>query len=498
MDSADRQGWFGRRRPWVWLAAAALFWLLGCLGLWLFVRARGVARLEAERGLLRAGGTSLELPRVAPTPAETGANVRDWIDGLQRALADAHASIGTLPPLFQGVPFHRALTTLIGAFVSTTAFGDAPFTVPAAFDADRECAALAGGSPVDPGDLLLWLQQTLEQPVRLRQSAACVRLALEGGRGRSKLLERALEARGLARAESAEWLCRMESANKPVPSPGLEVVPVAIRELGQHALERALAGDVDGARQALTAAERACESIRDLNWLLAYSAWEESERLYLESLGPCLSLLEPDQLPESLDSHLDSLDARRRFLSSVDGQIALIERAFERFEAGETVGELQVDRAQGDPLLVFERAMLPHEHADLLCRWREFRAECEAQSGASFRVSADYRASPWSSSRLAPWFLPPHSYDRHPWAHVESRAALLRIARVARRDGVEAAEGACATTTDPFSGAPLLSRRETDGTLTLWSVGVDGVDGGAVPRTSLATSFDIVLRVIPR
>ena len=102
---------------------------------------------------------------------------------------------------------------------------------------------------------------------------------------------------------------------------------------------------------------------------------------------------------------------------------------------------------------------------------------------------------------LAPMMLPDFEMESHPWAELETRRRLCRLALIARRDGFEAAQAACAASLDPFDDQPLKSRVDPDGTLVLWSVGPDGTDQGAPrggPLTWGRTSVDIALALPAR
>src|SRR5262249_41084347 len=77
-------------------------------------------------------------------------------------------------------------------------------------------------------------------------------------------------------------------------------------------------------------------------------------------------------------------------------------------------------------------------------------------------------------------FLPDLREEISQATELEAQILLARAALAGRRTGAEAGARIATDSIDPFSGQPLRSRVEPDGTLVLWSVGGDRVDDGGV------------------
>jgi hypothetical protein len=338
-----------------------------------------------------------------------------------------------------------------------------------------------------------------DDPLALREESACAVVALDARVAACGVLELAEGACALPPTDSAAWFAALERAEQPAVATSAHPTMFAVEVLAERALARALSGEQDAALAALNSTLCACDAIGELHWGPAYVYWRQCELRALEAAGRCLSFLDPGRGFERIEAHLTQLDALSRYLASLDGDRALAMRAYERYRADETTGvsALDDDGLRAPPTLT--SPMLLHEQADLLADFRAYRDWSARAPHAAGPLPPPRESALVSSALLSPWFARRWNLEGHPWGDVAARAALLRVAIVARRDGAAAATSAAAALVDPFSGRALRTRLEADGTLAIWSVGTDGRDDGGPPRSAgTLPGPDLWMRVIPR
>lgn len=452
MDVAPSEAWFGRRRPWRWLGASLGLCAAVVFGSWwLLVRsARGAVETErariGEQVTLSGGRTE------APEPDE----LAQWIEALERTPPDAYyesqwpdSALETAPDLHEALPglgFHVPQRSVLAA----------RFALPGA--APASCSE---ARPEDhPGGVEGWLAEHVGMPASEQQLRDCLRAMLRERVGIETLHSHALAARKLPRADGAGWLARMELADGASPEPPLHAVPAVVRHLGVLAALAALERDATRAREALDASYTLCESLAGLPWHAAYVTWVECELMALSATGAVLA-----QAPEAIDEgrllrHLDGLDAQGRHVAACELQRTLCDRAYARLLMGEPCG---VDSYDVSPDVPRVRApLLEREQADALASWRRC-AEWSREPLATRGAPPMYERHPLASDDFATaWLAATRPVSNEALRRLESSESMLRIALVARRDGIDAAQAEASRRAASAGGRSVAVRAEPD------------------------------------
>lgn len=498
-DARRDKQWAGQRRPWLWIGLCAAAWAALSTGVWMAVRAAGARRLETELAALRSAGQPCWPSDFGVATKPVGVRtVEAWLSQLDEAALREPEVPAAAAAFAYGAP---SLSMVVRAGMAPPAPRPVPAPGPIAREvqADPACATVVEQLGGDPELLSEWLESILDDPLALRGGSSCAVLALDTRASSSGVLELAEAACTLRPADTAAWFEEMERVDEPLVPRFAHPASFAVAALAERALARALSGEQDAAISALDSALCACDSIAELHWEQAYEQWRQCELRLLEAIGRCLSFVDPGRGLGKVEAHLAGLDARSRYLASLDGDRALSLRVYERHRAGKTTGILALDRDGLRAPPVLTSPLLLHETADLLADFRTYREWSARPPHAAGPLPRPQENSLFSGAVLSPWLESRWSGEGHPWGDVEARAALVRLAITARRDGAAAASAAAATFVDPFSGSPLRTRVEGNGTLVIWSVGADGRDDGGAPRSAGAmTSADVWMRVIPR
>lgn len=146
-------------------------------------------------------------------------------------------------------------------------------------------------------------------------------------------------------------------------------------------------------------------------------------------------------------------------------QWALCDRTYERVTQGKSTGVASLDLYL--PHLELAGPLFRNEHADALANWRR-AAEWAAQEPAMRSALPEYERFWLATDELGSAVLGVTTdLGDARLAEIEDRAALLRLALRARRDGAAAAIAESGTVRTPSRSDPPLARTLADGVLEL-------------------------------
>jgi len=452
MDVAPSEAWFGRRRPWLWLGASGGVCAALALGAWWLVARSAHAAVETERARIGAqvalSGGRAEVP--APDA------LAQWIEALEQLPPDGYYETQWPDDALETATVPHRPIWGPGFVVHTSSALEARFAMPAATPADCSEA-----SPEDhPGGVEGWLAEHVGQPALEPQLGDCLRALLRERIGSAELHPHALAARRLPRADGAAWLARMELTDQASPEPPLHAVPAVVRHLGVLAALAALEHDARRAREALDAAYTLCESLAGLPWHAAYVTWVECELMALHATVAVFA-----QAPEAIDEerlvrHLEGLDAQGRHVAACELQRTLCDRAYARLLTGKPCG---VDAFDLSPEVPGARApWLERERADALASWRRC-AEWSREPLATRGAPPLYERHPLASDDHATaWLAATRPVSNEVLARLEAFESMLRIALVARRDGIDAAKAEASLRAASAGGRTIEVRAEPE------------------------------------
>ena len=482
MEITPSEPWFGRRRPWLWLGAAFGSCAILALITWGLVVRSAHSAVETERArspypasFLGPGVSAPEpdalavwvqrLERTPPEPFYPGQWPDTQLQSASRALPKG-PGMGFVPPgllVSNSMPYVAA-------------------TIPA------ECGAAPDALNNHPGGVEGWLGQHLADPVLAGENQDCVRALLRERIGSEALQAHALTARELVRAEGPGWLARMERDDQAVPEPVLVPLPAVIRHLGALAALRALEGDAAAARSALQASLGLCDSLAGLGWHEAYVRWLDCERMALRGVAACIALSPEAVDAVSLARHLDGLGTQARHIAACELQRALCDRAYERLLAGKPCGAEHFD-LQPEPA-GWRTPLLEREQADALASWRRYaewaREPLAARAAPPVYERHRLASDDYASTGLGATML----VTSEALAHLEAQVAVLRVALVARRDGLEAAKVEASRLAPSAGGRALTLRPASEG---LTAIEARSLAAGALEDSTL----DVFVRARP-
>ncbi len=472
MEFTDSEPWFGRRRPWLWLGAAfGSCAILALITLGLVVRfAHSAVKTERARS---------PYPTWSPSPGVSAPEpdaLAVWVQQLERTPPEPF-----YPGQWPGTRLKsagRALPT--GPGTTRTASYPRYSTPGVAADVPTECGADPVALLSHPAGIEGWLGQHVANPVLARQNLDCLRALLRKRIGSEALQAHALTARELVRAEGSGWLARMECDDQPEPKPLLYSLPAVIQHLGALATLRALEGDAAAARAALQASLSLCDSLAGLSWHEAYVHWLDCEGMALRGVAACIALSPEAVDAASLARHLDGLDAQARHLAACELQRALCDRAYDRLLAGKPCGAEHFD-LQPEPA-GWRAPLLEREQADALASWRRY-AEWAREPIATRAPPPAYEQHRLASDEYASRGLGATILvSSEALAHLETQVAVLRVALVARRDGLEAAKAEASRLAPSAGGRALTLRPASEG---LTAIEARSLVAGALEESTL-------------
>lgn len=453
MERAPSEAWFGHRRPWLWLGAAFGLCAAVACGSWWFAlhSARSAVRAELDRL-----GPPVSLTAGIAQAPEPDALAR-WIEALERNPPDAFYEAQWPDIALETAPYPNTPIPGVGFLAPPRSALEARFAVTGGAPAD--CSTASPES--HPGGVEGWLAEHVGRPVPAAADGDCLRALLRERTGSEALRAHALAARGLARAEGAAWLARMEFADEPLPQPALHPLPAVVRHLGVLATLAALEQDPARASEALAASYALCDSLAGLPWHDAFITWIDCELMALNATMAVLAHA-PDAVDaERLVPHLDGLDALGRQVAACELQRTLCNRSYARMLAGKPCGLDAFDLAPELPGA--SAPLLERERADALASWRlcsEWTREPLATRGAP----PPYERHPLASDEFATaWLGATRPVSTDVLTRLEDSVHLLRVALIARQAGAEAARAEANRRASSILGRTIEVREEADG-----------------------------------
>lgn len=494
-----RTDWYGRNRRWLWIAIALGIWLLAMAVAYL-----GFARV-ASRDLARARAELEPALARIPTPlanarAQTAGSTEraqssmDWIARMGNALPGA-IGYQTMPPRVPG-GMARTLTLPSEVFTIQPHYGitEAPTSGPQT--AAPECSQIDPEILGDEMRLANWRAELEDRPAQLLANRDCYAVVVGWQDLTDTIAPDTFAADQLVKTPSEQWFVVLEREGHAAPLPGLCGAVLAARRLADSAVYHAARGEATAAREHLSKALAACDALCGLEWITGFAAWAEAETQVLERAGLCMALLAPADLPPEFDAHLASLQPRERYLAAIPGELRLLERDFERTKHGLPTRSRTDNRDDfgAGPILSLQ---LDQELADHFRSWLAHLAWAEVAPYSAGTPPLNVQSA-LGSNEFDFRLMPPGAGSRHPWGELAALKELVQLARLATRDGAAAAQRAATGVIDPFSGGPIASRLEPDGTLVFWSVGDDRRNDNAPARLTCDPTLDIVVRVPTR
>lgn len=494
-----RTDWYGRNRRWLWLVMALGAWLLAMAVAYLgfqrvISRDLAKARAELEPALARIPKpTPVAKAPAALDPSQAQSSM-DWIARMGGALP-GNGGLQTMPPRVPG-GVARMLTLPSEVFTNQPHYGisEAPSGGPQR--TAPECSAVDAEILGDEMHLANWRAELEDCPAQLLAQRDCYAVVVRWQDLSETMAPGTFAADALVHTPAEQWFVVLEREGLAAPLPGLCGAVLAARRLADSAVYHAAKGEVQTASEHLSKALAACDALCGLEWVTAFAAWAEAETQVLERAVLCMALIEPSEFPPEFDAHVASLQPRERYLAAIRGELRLLERDFERAKLGLPTRP-RLDSAEGfgaGPILSLQ---LDQDLADHFRSWLAHLAWAEA-APYSAGTPPPYFRSALGSNEFDFRLMPPGSGSKHPWGELAALKELVWLARLASRDGGTAAQQAASGVLDPFSGSPLASRFEADGTLVLWSVGDDRRDDHARARLTCDPTLDIVVRVPAR
>lgn len=363
-------------------------------------------------------------------------------------------------------------------------------------------------------ELASTIEARLGDPRRAQALDPCERqILLARGAVEEPLLELALDVCRSA-PESGERATRAWTPDQgldPDPDRTPAFLFVAIRSVSAVAVARAIEGRSTEAIELLGLAFRGASLLREwpstLECVAANVAWGHA----LRALRAALPFLPPDADLTGLQSQIATHDPMRALERAILAERAFGNELFAALRDGRLSGSEGGLRAPSGWSGVVVWSMLGHDRATYLevmgraagwprAPYLTIAADVDAFAG---RFSESLALK---SAFVTQLLVPRVDVQLRDAATTQAAIGLALAAIRARIDGMAAARSAAAATADPFRDGPLQSRVEEDGTLVLWSVGVDLADQGGIEEdelidgrvTSATDPADLVWRVQPR
>ncbi len=318
--------------------------------------------------------------------------------------------------------------------------------------------------------------------------AAMLRRDLEA---RGELLRRALEVGRYSSVDSTAELRSVEPFKSLGPGANVRAAFAVANVLGRSAIDSAVRGESEICVERLRLAAHSTELFARAPSLIAFFARCAAISSTLHQLHAAALLLPRDVDLSPLDRWASLLDPRAELRRVLITERALGNSIFEQLRSS-TSEEIPVfgDAPVSDALA---KLRLDHDQSEYLrCM------QIGIDAAKSWDFSFVERIAPPSSSEAVTCLILPRLNEPGPVADFLSATRdLVRATLIARRDGVEAARAWIAAQPDPCGTAGYFVRVETDGVLTMWSVGANGIDDGGVTGHTAdpAKPLDIVARV---
>jgi hypothetical protein len=268
-----------------------------------------------------------------------------------------------------------------------------------------------------------------------------------------------------------EWV-RNDPSKEPWPDAHTEPVRLAARYLENSAVDLALENRGEEAVSRWRAALHGLKTIERGPWLMKFAEWHRSELEALDGLRAILQCVPAGLDVHDLEAELDPETPRRNLIQAIRGERAFMNRMFARFAMRHSgTGGVQLP---WEPLRHF--AWTAYIHRDQASYLELIQGVIEGakspywtwkeQEGRNQLFSRIDRSIPWSSA-----FAMILTGVIEGTAKVEAELLLARAALAAYRGGADAGVRVAGSSTDPFSGQPIQSRVESNGTLVLSSAG---------------------------
>lgn len=477
-----------RRTPWRGIGVLVCLWCALALAVAIAVHWTGARRRDAALERLRASGEPV-LPRDLAGAGATGAAAGAWFE----AFAARPATDGED---WVAVP---TLGSLVGLGTRRFVFHSGASGSPDLAEVEKaaECSQLLEECAHDVDSFWKRVDSALDEPAVARARRECwaraFRMRVE--RSSEQARKQALDSCAVAPIDPRAVFEALDAEDKPLPEDHRTDAAAAAVELScDIARAEALAGNATQALRALEAAFCATRVISELPWSSASLRWRECAGRALSAVRQCVSLCPSDADFSALEAAIAELQPHDRFVRALLGQRALANRLYARRAEGRTVGTKAID---DQPFVTgwIVDLMLARDQAACLELFEERIAAARSPTNGP---SAGLVPLTASSTPMIGDVVAPDS--RGHVRALDTEIALTQLAILARRSGAGAAVERAKDVFDPFDGRPIKSRLEPDGTLVLWSVGVDGKDDHApLPSSSkLAGHDDIAAFVTPR
>ena len=336
----------------------------------------------------------------------------------------------------------------------------------------------------------LWssMQRNLDHAAELDacQRAAHRLLVLEGAE-----IETARDVRRYRAVDTGAELRGFLASGEIFPDPRERVGVFAANELlTLSAIQGALDGDLVTALQDLELSFECCKVAGEPLVIVHHQLWMAMRRASLDALRVVLSYSPPGLDMAPIRAWIvDSEGAEARLLRALKSERAIGNRLMQDFDRQVS----SVARGPIDTIELFGYSIVAsHDQATYLKWFEDALAWLAQPRDSAVRVPDFHGDRPWWAIRSAIICPRLNGVIEHTLA-LEASQGLALVALTAYEQGIEAARLEAAATLDPFDGQPLRMRLDPDGTLVLWSMGVDGVDdGGTDPHD---VEQDIVWRV---
>jgi hypothetical protein len=279
-----------------------------------------------------------------------------------------------------------------------------------------------------------------------------------------------------------------------------EVRP-AVGNLVNSAVDLALEGKESESQSRLLTAAQGARTIEGGLWHVEYGVWESAELRIVEGLKAILPRVRAGLDLHELESVLDPTKPRPLLVRALQGARAFGNNLYVNFFLhGESA---KLARGSWRTLLALPYDTLIHRDQATYLEWMTKGIDAAKIPYWTWKERGEAISSyPTSDPRLLPMgmlFAPDVPTRLSLCARLEAEMSLARAALTAYREGSDAGARAATSATDPFTGKPLRSRIDPDGTLVLWSVGANLVDdGGDAGDSSEDPPKDLVWRIPKR
>jgi hypothetical protein len=287
----------------------------------------------------------------------------------------------------------------------------------------------------------------------------------------------------------------------PITDDCATAVSTATRFLAASAVDLALEGRLEEALTRVRTALRGGRIVESGFTRIPLRAWEDSELHALNGLRAILTRLPAGLDLRDLEGDFDPQEPRRYLIRALQGERAIMNRFYALLAL--RIGAFDLVRRPWRTLtsLPWETVLYRDQanYLDLMARGIEgaslpYRTwkERSDRNHLSFEPSGGWFP-------LAVMLDPGIPQQFSNCAQVEAGILLARAALTAYHEGEEAGAQEASSSTDPFSGNPIHTRVDPDGTLVLWSVGKNLVDdGGVTGDLAEDTPKDLVWRIPKR